>query len=213
MFGEENFKPTLANFPTCLNKKQKFGYSFYTLLRKAKVSTFRAKSMPPTATKEKRTIRNGSVIRWAFILEAIATTGAGILVLSSPDVMLNYLVDKNVNENIVTPLVRDLTQWIGGLSLAFAIACLFAIPNTREALSLRVALYWILGSGEALMCTLFLFQLWVGHGLDSSEKGLSDDGLLLGVQQMAPMVAWRLFALVAKPHWFGEWVVSKEHSG
>lgn len=52
-----------------------------------------------------------------------------------------------------------------------------------------------------MLGSVFFWQILKGE-----QAGLSVDGLKFVVSQVAPALAWRVFTLAMKPHWFGTWV-------
>lgn len=90
----------------------------------------------------------------------------------------------------ITPTSVALTQQFGAVVYALTAPLVLAILNARRGIESRQSIYYTLGSGEAFMISLSLYQAYALNGGGFSPKSL------LGLSaNLAPLLLWHLYVL------------------
>lgn len=137
----------------------------------------------------------GTIIRSAFALECAANVLFASTVILYPDWALESMVR---SPQFITPTTTFLLQTTGTMLYALSVPLAACLPNTPRAVSSRRIVYYTLGAGE-----MFLIPLMVYKAVTGEDTGLERGTLWSAVANLAPILAWRVFTLVWKPHWFG----------
>jgi hypothetical protein len=139
----------------------------------------------------------GSIVQYIFAFEAILGIGVGAFFILSPSSPLTF---QAASQKLITPLSTSLVQMIGGLIAGLSIPMLFAVPNTRRGIELRAPMFCCLGGIEVF---LIGFYGYMASGNREAETGFSSKASATLIWNMAAPLALRVYALWAKPQWFG----------
>lgn len=139
----------------------------------------------------------GTIVQYIFGFEAILGIGFGTFLILSPSTALNF---QAASQKLITPLSISLVQMIGGLTAGLSIPMLFAVPNTRRGIELRAPMFCCLGGIEVF---LIGFYGYMAYGNKERETGFSSKASATLIWNMAAPLALRMYALWAKPQWFG----------
>ncbi|MCJ1477172.1 hypothetical protein MMC13_005843 [Lambiella insularis] len=144
----------------------------------------------------------GTVMRYAIATEAFFNLLGAIPMLFSPRSLL-LLISASQQPS---PLAISLTQWLGALVLGLTAPLVLAYPNTRRGLQSRPTVYWTLGTGEAALVVVLVWQ----YLCKREGSGMSGRFLMGATGMMTGLCAWRLWVLTAKREWMGRYNDSKK---
>ncbi|KAI9696336.1 MAG: hypothetical protein M1820_008178 [Bogoriella megaspora] len=136
---------------------------------------------------------SGTIIRLAFLLEALFNILGAAVILLYPATCLSYFVPK---PHITTTTSVSLVQWLAALILGLTPQLVLALPNSRKAVDSRPMVYTTLAWGEACLMPVLIWHAFV-------ESGLSPRAMGICVGNLLPIFCWRLYVLWWKPEWFG----------
>lgn len=150
-------------------------------------------------------------MRIAFALEGVANMFSAVPMIYNPgyvysiispdktlDVLKSHPAAIMDNPDLAASLI---IQWIGALIVGLTIPlALGALDNPHFAVTRKMT-YYTLGAGEAFIIPMMFWQLFSG----ATQGAMITDGFLkAGILNLSGILAWRIFALTHKPHWFGD---------
>jgi hypothetical protein len=166
------------------------------------MSTSKSPAANPSITPDP--VQDGSTIRKAFVLEAIANLFTIPLVTNTRFVLSFLLLhpsDINASSILFARLFGGLV--VGGLTTAL----LAGATNTRNGIESRRPTYMLLGIGEACLLPILAIEASKGSGRDAA---LSVKVAVACMGMLAPPLLWRLYVLCVRPDLLGRYTESKE---
>jgi hypothetical protein len=166
------------------------------------MSTSKSPAANPSITPDP--VQNGSTIRKAFVLEAIANLFTIPLVTNTRFVLSFLLLhpsDINASSILFARLFGGLV--VGGLTSAL----LAGATNTRNGIESRRPTYMLLGLGEACLLPILAIEASKGSGRDAA---LSVKVAVVCMGMLAPPLLWRLYVLCVRPDLLGRYTETKE---
>ncbi|KZM28589.1 uncharacterized protein EKO05_0001433 [Ascochyta rabiei] len=146
---------------------------------------------------------NGSVIRKAFLAEAIANLFTVPLVTNTSWVLsliLNHPSDINPSSVLFARLFGGII--IGGLTSAL----LAGYTNTRNGIESRRPTYLLLGVGETLLIPILVNEMLKDGGRDAA---ISKKVAGVSIGMLLPPLLWRLYVLGVRPDLLGRYTEKK----
>lgn len=156
--------------------------------------------MAPDRRRRDNRANKGTVIRTAMLVEALMNTVGGTTMLLYPRWLLSFLV-ASPPEAQITAATCTMLRWLGVFVHAVSPQLLLASRDNRRAVESRRTVYWNLFWSEVIIVAVL-----GGQAVFATEQdlGLSRRGVALVAAQLLPLIGWRLYALVWRPHWFGD---------
>ncbi|KAJ8117600.1 hypothetical protein OPT61_g1235 [Boeremia exigua] len=146
---------------------------------------------------------DGSVIRKAFLAEAIANLFTIPLITNTPwvlSLLLNHPADINPSSVLFARLFGGLI--VGGLTSAL----LAGYTNTRNGIESRRPTYLLLGIGEACLILMLVNEMLKDGGRDAAvSKKVA--GISIGM--LLPPLLWRIYVLGLRPDLLGKYTEKK----
>ena len=145
-----------------------------------------------------------SMIQKAFAIEAcLIVPGIIGLMLFPRGTLSNFLVSP-WSGSAITPTTILLARVVGALILALIPQLLFALPDSKGVAEQRRLVYLTLGSGEAALIPLFLWEAFRATDAEKvlSAGGFSRSSALFSVANLLALLIWRVWVWDYKPHWF-----------
>jgi len=143
--------------------------------------------------------QNGSTIRKAFVLEAVANLFT-IPLITNTHWVLSFLLlhpsDVNPSSILFSRLFGGLV--VGGLTTAL----LAGATNTRNGIESRRPTYLLLGIGEACLLPILAIEAAKGSGRDAA---LSVKVAVACMAMLAPPLLWRIYVLCVRPDLLGRY--------
>jgi len=151
-------------------------------------------------------IQSNTLIRTAFLVEAIFNVIGATAMLLYPSWLLNLVTPTSIlGTSSVDPTAVTLLQWLATLVIGLTPQLLLTLPNTPRTIACRPMVYITLLSGEAC---LVLVILWQALTKGEAESGMTMKALMICAGQLALLVPWRLYVLFVRPNWFGSVVIA-----
>lgn len=141
----------------------------------------------------------GTLIRYAFGVEAVLNIVSGTGMLMYPEQSLAFLVEDPITD--INRFSIAQIQWIAMFVYCLTAPLLLGIPNTRTAIESRPIIYWTLFSGELFLISLFIHQANAG-----ASMGIGSSTLYMMCGSLAPLALWRLFVLFVRPDFMGRYI-------
>lgn len=147
-----------------------------------------------------------SLIQKVFVLEVFLNTPAIVGLIFFPRATLSAFLVSPWGGSAITSTTILFARVVGTLILAVTPQLLFALPDSKGVAEQRKVVYLTLGTGEAALVFLFL---WEAFRATDAEKALSGGGFsrmtaLISVASLLPILMWRVWIWDYRPHWFGE---------
>jgi hypothetical protein len=159
---------------------------------------YQAVEVDPTA--------RGNVIRGALLFESIANIPFAVACFVYTRPFMELFV---VDPSNITPVALSFMQLIGVSTIMISILMWLAIPNTRSGIESRRPTYYMLIVAEIMMLSLWYYQGWV---LGEEASGMSKKGIIMAMQNIAPLVVFRGISLFLMPQWFGRYRIKAKSS-
>jgi len=148
---------------------------------------------------------NGSTIRKAFVLEAIANLFSIPIITNTRSVLSAILAHPSRDINSTSIL---LARILGGLVVSgLTSALLVGATNTRNGIESRRPVYMLLGLGEGALIPILILDLLEGGG---EGAALSQKAAAGSVACLVPPLLWRLYVLFVRPDLFGRYTEETE---
>lgn len=150
--------------------------------------------------------QNGSTIRKAFLLEAIANLFTIPLITNTRlilSLLLLYTFDISPASILFARLFGGVV--VGGLTSAL----LAGATNTRNGIESRRPTYLLLGVGEALLVPILAVEA-IKSGRDAA---LSKKVALVSIGLLVPPLLWRCYVLFVRPDLLGRYREVKARGG
>ncbi|OAK98721.1 hypothetical protein IQ06DRAFT_22755 [Phaeosphaeriaceae sp. SRC1lsM3a] len=150
---------------------------------------------------------SGSVIRKAFLLEALANLFT-IPLITNTRWVLSFLL---LHPSDINPSSILFARLFGGIVVGGLTSALLAgATNTRNGIESRRPTYLLLGLGEACLLPIL--------GIEAAKKGGTDASLsptvaVVCMGMLAPPLLWRLYVLGVRPDLLGKYTEVKEGGG
>ena len=141
----------------------------------------------------------GTVIRYAFAIEAIANIIGGTCMLLYPASLLSLAVANPVLD--VNRTSTALLQWLGCLVFGLTPQLVLGLANTRSAIESRPMVYLTLLAGEGFLIPMFFWQ-----AVSAGSSGITPRALMVCTSTLVGPVLWRLWVLLVRPEWLGRWM-------
>jgi len=176
--------------------------SHYTHRLAAAIQRLRFKMTSPASQR----IQSNTLIRTAFLVEAIFNVIGATAMLLYPSWLLNLVTPTSIlGTSSVDPTAVTLLQWLATLVIGLTPQLLLTLPNTPRTIASRPVVYITLLSGEAC---LVLVILWQALAKGEAESGMTMKALMICAGQLAILVPWRVYVLFVRPEWFGNMVIA-----
>lgn len=148
----------------------------------------------------------GTIIRVALIIESIANIPFAIVCFCYPSLGIDYFFS---DSSSVHPAAKELVQLTGTALVLVSTLLAAALPNTRSGIECRRPAYVAIASAEAAMIGCFVYWGWV---LGEEQSGCKKSALVVAILNIGTFASFRLFALIARPNWFGKYrIKAKGH--
>ena len=149
-------------------------------------------------------LKMSSIIQKALALEACLNVPCFVGLLFFPRSTLSTFLVSPWSGSAITPTTILFARAVGATILALTPQLLFALPDSKGVAEQRKLVYLTLGTGEAALIPLFL---WEAFRATDAEKMLSGGGFsrssaLLSVATFLLLLIWRVWVWDSKPHWF-----------
>lgn len=142
---------------------------------------------------------NGSTIRKAFVLEAVANLFT-IPLITNTRWVLSFLL---LHPSHINPSSILFARLFGGLVVGgLTTALLAGATNTRNGIESRRPTYLLLGIGEACLLPILAIEAAKGSGRDAA---LSVKVAVGCMGMLAPPLLWRLYVLCVRPDLLGKY--------
>ena len=149
-----------------------------------------------------------SIIQSALALEALLNVPAIVSLSFYPNHTINRFAVAPYPNSKINGTTEFLARSLGLLILALTPQLLLAYPNNKDCVGKRKLAYVTLGTGEAMLIPLLL---WEAYRADDESKaaevwagGLSRSFCLVAIASLAIVLAWRIYVFGLKSHWFGD---------
>jgi hypothetical protein len=164
-------------------------------------STSKSPATNPNITPDPA--HTGSVIRKAFVLEAIANLFT-IPLITNTRFVLSFLL---LHPSHINPSSILFARLFGGIIVGgLTSALLIGATNTRNGIESRRPTYVLLGLGEVCLLPILALEAAKGNGRDAA---ISVKVAVLSIGMLAPPLMWRLFVLFVKPEFLGRYTETK----
>ncbi|EOA82081.1 uncharacterized protein SETTUDRAFT_142032 [Exserohilum turcica Et28A] len=141
---------------------------------------------------------NGSTIRKAFVLEALANLFV-IPLITNTRFILSFLLNNPSRD--INPSSVLFARLFGCLIVGgFTSALLAGATNTRNGIESRRTTYMMLGLGEAMLIPMLALELSRGPQAALSKKAA---GVSIGF--LGPPLLWRLYVIFVRPDLLGRY--------
>ncbi|KAH8731230.1 hypothetical protein GQ44DRAFT_767778 [Phaeosphaeriaceae sp. PMI808] len=151
--------------------------------------------------------QDGSIIRKAFVLEALANLFTILLVTNTRFVLSFLLLDPSHTNPSSIPFARLFGGLVvGGLTTAL----LAGATNTRNGIESRRPTYALLGVGEACSLPILAIEVVKGNG---SDVALSVKVAVICMGMLAPPLVWRIYVLFVRPDLLGRYTEERGGKG
>ena len=161
----------------------------------------------PRSYSECSSSRMPSIIQTAFFLEALVNVPTFISLIFYPESTIRPALDTNPLSSAaeLTQTATLIARCAGVLILALTPQLLLALPDSKDCAGKRKLVYLTLGSGEAGLIPLFLWEAFRKSDQEGFEGrgGLTKGAALLCAGVLVPVLAWRVFVFGWREHWFG----------
>ncbi|KAH7414221.1 hypothetical protein DE146DRAFT_750382 [Phaeosphaeria sp. MPI-PUGE-AT-0046c] len=150
---------------------------------------------------------SGSIIRKAFLLEALANLFT-IPLITNTRWVLSFLL---LHPSDINPSSILFARLFGGIVVGGLTSALLAgATNTRNGIESRRPTYLMLGIGEACLLPIL--------AIEAAKKGSADAALSANVAgvcmgMLAPPLLWRLYVLGIRPDFLGRYTETSEGGG
>jgi hypothetical protein len=145
----------------------------------------------------------GSVIRKAFVLEALANLFT-IPLITNTRFVLSFLL---LHPSHINPTSILFARLFGGIIVGgLTSALLVGATNTRNGIESRRPTYLLLGMGEVCLLPMLVLEAAKGNGADAA---ISVKAAVVSMGMLAPPLMWRLFVLFVKPELLGRYTETK----
>ncbi|KAF1967549.1 hypothetical protein BU23DRAFT_559206 [Bimuria novae-zelandiae CBS 107.79] len=142
--------------------------------------------------------QNGSTIRKAFILEAIANLFT-IPLITNTRFVLSLLL---LHPSDINPASVLFARLFGGIIVGgLTSALLVGATNTRNGIESRRPTYLLLGIGEVLLVPILAIEAAKG----GRDAALSTKVALAAMGVLVPPLAWRCYVLFVRPNLLGRY--------
>lgn len=144
--------------------------------------------------------QDGSTIRKAFVLEAVANLFT-VPLITNTHFTLSLLLNNPSRD--ITPASVLFARLFGGLIVGGLTSALFAgATNTRNGIESRRPTYLLLGLGEAVLIPILALELI--QGAPGSALNRTVAGVSIGF--LVPPLLWRMYVLFIRPDLLGRYV-------
>lgn len=141
----------------------------------------------------------GTVIRTAIALEALTNLVLAPSFFAYPDSVVMFAYPPRMNVYTLCYL-----QAFGFIGCALTPLELLAFPNTVRGIESRRTVYWALMGVDALAIVALLHN---AVSVEESKRWFTPYGFGSWVAAIGVTIAWRLFALLCRPAWFGRYTI------
>ena len=142
--------------------------------------------------------QNGSIIRKAFVLEAIANLFT-IPLITNTRFILSFLL---LHPSDINPASILFARLFGGIIVGgLTSALLTGATNTRNGIESRRPTYLLLGVGEALLIPILALEA----AKDGRDAALSTKAALGSIGLLLPPLLWRCYVLFVRPDFLGRY--------
>lgn len=143
-------------------------------------------------------IHNGSTVRTAFLLEAIANL-LSFPLITHPALVLRLLLAHTSQINPASILFAKL---FGGVVVGFLTpALLYGYRNTKRGIESRTVTYVALGLGEVMLIPLLLLEA----SKPTSQAALTSRAAIGATGLLLPPLLWRIYVLGVRPDMMGRY--------
>lgn len=148
-----------------------------------------------------------SIIQSALLLEALVNIPGIVSLTFFPAQTVSHFLASPLPSLELNATTTLFARSLGLLILALTPQLLLAYPNGKDSVGKRRIVYTTLGMGEGALIPLLL---WEAFRASDAQKVINGGGgwrresCLLCVGSLMPLLVWRGYLFMARPHWFGE---------
>ncbi|EUC46457.1 hypothetical protein COCMIDRAFT_25540 [Bipolaris oryzae ATCC 44560] len=148
--------------------------------------------------------QDGSTIRKAFVLEAVANLFT-IPLITNTRFTLSLLLNNPSRD--INPASVLFVRLFGGLIVGGLTSALFAgATNTRNGIESRRPTYLLLGIGEACLIPILMLELIQG----APHAALSRTVAGVSIGFLLPPLLWRMYVLFVRPDLLGRYTEERK---